>query len=150
MSTLFSHVFTFNIRRVVHDLYARYERTRGQGGAEGLLLGSDLVVPPTPQQSTSSTSYDAVVPDITTFRPDKDDPLDIMSQPEDDDSNNHNKKRFKNKRSTDLRKRLELVSAIIATSISWNVSEAFENICSRTLTLQKHCCYENISFGLKG
>ncbi|KAI7852315.1 hypothetical protein BDC45DRAFT_444103 [Circinella umbellata] len=150
MSTLFSHVFTFNIRRVVHDLYARYERTRGQGGTTGgLLLGNDLVVPsPTPQQSTSSTSYDAVVPDITTFRPDKDDPLDIMSQPEDDDTNH--KKRLKDKRNTDLQKRLELVSAIIATSISWNVSEAFENICSRTLTLQKHCCYENINFGLKG
>ncbi|KAI9278936.1 hypothetical protein BDA99DRAFT_429218 [Phascolomyces articulosus] len=147
MSTLFSHVFTFNIRRVVHDLYAKYERIRGQN-----LAGDLIVPPPNPQQSTSSTSYDAVVPDITTFRPDKDDPLDIMSQPEDDDSNKNNshQKMVKDKRSTDLRKRLELVSAIIAASISWNVSEAFENICSRTLTLQKHCYYDNISYGLKG
>ncbi|KAI8142674.1 hypothetical protein BJV82DRAFT_613847 [Fennellomyces sp. T-0311] len=139
-SILFGHVFSFNIRRVVHDLYAKYEKTRGQD------LG-DFVVPPTPQQSTSFTSYDAVVPDITAFRPDKDDPLDVMSQPEDDEST---KKLFKDKRGTDLRKRLELVSAIIAASISWNVSEAFETICSRTLMLQKHSYYENISYGIKG
>ncbi|KAI9489850.1 hypothetical protein BDB00DRAFT_595478 [Zychaea mexicana] len=142
MSTLFSHVFTFNIRRVVHDLYAKYERTRGQD------LG-DLAVPPTPQQSTSSTSYDAVVPDITAFRPDKDDPLDVVSQPE-DEVDNANKKLFTDKRSTDLRKRLELVSAIVAASVSWNVSEAFENICSRTLTLQRNSSHSNISYGLKG
>lgn len=133
-TTHFAHVFIFNIRRLVHDLYARYERIRSHDM-------SDLAVPPTPQQSTSSASFDAVVPDIANFRPDKDDPLD-HSISEDDASMQAG--------GIDLKKRLELVSAIMSTSISWNVSQAFEDICCTTLALSRQTRHDAISFGLKG
>lgn len=87
--------------------------------------------------STSSSAFDAVVPDILSFRPDKDDPLDIHDgqQP---------------KHEEELKeKKIELMTAIISIIASWNINEAFELLCNQTLNLSKQV-NQNISYGIKG
>lgn len=127
-SFIFAHIFSFNVRRLVHTLYAKFEASRGT---------ADWA--PTPQPSISAVSYDAVVPDVTPLRPDSDDPLDV--QQDTDKPDNH---------SLEYTKKLELFAALIAVCLSWNVSEALESVCARALLLQKKESYNNVSLGVKG
>ncbi|KAI9472282.1 MAG: hypothetical protein EXX96DRAFT_597308 [Benjaminiella poitrasii] len=90
----------------------------------------------------SSSSFDAVVPDILTFRPDKDDPLDVAVQTPYDITTRQRMEEVRDKR-------IELMSAIMSIVNSWHISEALEDICSKTLSLTKNT-HPNISFGLKG
>ncbi|KAI9314144.1 hypothetical protein BX666DRAFT_1970762 [Dichotomocladium elegans] len=131
-STHFAHVFTFNIRRLVHELYARYEKMSDRG----------IAVPPVPQQSVSATSFDAIVPEVVTpfGTPVRDDPLDDANL--DDGSINGS--------GSELKKALELIAAVMDASISWNVSQAFEDACSAILYLQKFTDHPSITYGLKG
>lgn len=127
----FGLLFSFNIRYLMHDLYAKFESVRK--------LDNLMDIVPTPQPSVSSTSYDAAIPEMMSFKPEQNDPLDVN---EDEDG--------KAKLASEFQKRMELVSAIIAGTISWNVSQAFEDVCNSVLTLQRNVSYVNISYGLKG
>lgn len=89
----------------------------------------------------SSSYFDAVVPDILTFRPDKDDPLDMTG---DQHVVEDTPKKIEVKE-----KRMELITAVVSAIASWNISEAFEEICCRSLNLSKNISH-NISYGLKG
>ncbi|KAI8081076.1 hypothetical protein BDF21DRAFT_438385 [Thamnidium elegans] len=97
----------------------------------------------------SSSSFDAVVPDILTFRPDKDDPLDLSGDQNvslrEEMSNKTNAKKFEEIRE----KRMELITAVVSTIASWDISEAFEEVCCKSLRLSKGIS-PNISYGLKG
>jgi hypothetical protein len=143
--TNFAQVFTFNIRRLVHDLYTRAS-ILNQDDSQ---LAQDSSIHPILKASMSSSSFDAVVPDILTFRPDKDDPLDVSGdqnmEEEEIDASKKNCKKNEGQR----QKRLELVAAVVSTIASWNISEAFEQICCKSLNLSKQTS-PNISFGLKG
>lgn len=143
--TNFAQVFTFNIRRLVHDLYTRAS-ILNQDDSQ---LAQDSSIHPILKASMSSSSFDAVVPDILTFRPDKDDPLDVSGdqnmEEEEIDASKKNCKKSEDQR----QKRLELVAAVVSTIASWNISEAFEQICCKSLNLSKQTS-PNISFGLKG
>ncbi|KAG2228566.1 hypothetical protein INT48_008735 [Thamnidium elegans] len=136
-SKSFAQVFTFNIRRLVHELYTRVSQISQEG--------DQLVLKP----SMSSSSFDAVVPDILTFRPDKDDPLDLSGDQNvslrEEMSNKTNAKKFEEIRE----KRMELITAVVSTIASWDISEAFEEVCCKSLRLSKGIS-PNISYGLKG
>ncbi|KAI8979974.1 hypothetical protein BDB01DRAFT_837012 [Pilobolus umbonatus] len=135
-SETFAQVFTFNIRRLVHDIYTRVSLL-SQNNEQ------DDSMHPILQASMSASSFDAVVPDILTFRPDKDDPLDVK---EDQMANNHSNSEMKEQ----IRdKRMELVTAVMSVILSWNISEAFEKLCMDTLDI-KQDINKNISYGLKG
>lgn len=127
-SKSFAQVFTFNIRRLVHDLYTRVSQQDGV---------------PVMKPSMSACSFDAVVPEILTFRPDKDDPLDISSDHQVSLREEHDHtKEIKEKR-------MELITAVVSTIASWNISEAFEQVCCKSLSLSKEIS-QNVSYGLKG
>lgn len=141
-------MFTFNIRRLVHDLYTRAS-ILSQDDSQ---LTQDPSIHPILKASMSSSSFDAVVPDILTFRPDKDDPLDVsgdqhLQQEEEEEIDAIKSKQRKNQEQR--QKRIELITAVVSTIASWNISEAFEHICCQALHLTKHT-NPNTSFGLKG
>lgn len=142
-SNSFAQVFTFNIRRLVHDLYSKVSLLAGTKDNRSAY--------PILKPSVSSSSYDAVVPDILTFRPDKDDPLDISSDQHvglGEDVTSDNEYGTRNRK--ELRdKKMELIAAVVSTIASWNINEAFEEICCNSLKLSKGI-NSNISFGLKG
>lgn len=92
--------------------------------------------------STSST-FDAVVPDILTFRPDKDDPLDI---PEDHQMENDGRQKVEEVRG----KRIELIKTVISIIASRNINEAFEQLCCEALPTKLNTTSHSISYGLKG
>jgi uncharacterized membrane protein YebE (DUF533 family) len=98
----------------------------------------------------SSSSFDAVVPDILTFRPDKDDPLDMGNQQisEEEVSTPANKKKLAATKKIE-EKRMELITAVVSAIASWNINEAFEEVCCKSLRLSKGIS-QNISYGLKG
>lgn len=144
--TNFAQVFTFNIRRLVHDLYTRAS-ILNQDDAQ---LAQDPSIHPILKASMSSSSFDAVVPDILTFRPDKDDPLDVSGDQHLEDAEEIDALKHRHKKNEEQRqKRIELIAAVVSTIASWNISEAFEHICCETLHLAKHT-NPTISFGLKG
>lgn len=122
---------------MVHELYTRVSQISLEGDQ------------PTPKPSVSSSSFDAVVPEIFTFRPDKDDPLDLSGDQNvslrEEMSNKTNAKKFEEIRE----KRMELITAVVSTIASWNISEAFEEVCCKSLRLSKGIS-PNISYGLKG
>lgn len=125
----------------MHDLYSKVSQLAGTKDNRSAY--------PILKPSVSSSSYDAVVPEILTYRPDKDDPLDVsgdqdMGLGEDDENENvsRNRKEFWDKK-------MELVAAVVSTIASWNINEAFEEICCNSLKLSKKI-NSNISFGLKG
>lgn len=96
----------------------------------------------------SSSSFDAVVPDILTFRPDKDDPLDVSSDQNvslREEVPTNSLRKFEEIKE----KRMELVTAVVSTIASWHISEAFEEVCCKSLKLSKRIS-QNISYGLKG
>ncbi|CAO3613085.1 unnamed protein product [Mucor hiemalis] len=142
-SNSFAQVFTFNIRRLVHDLYSKVSLLAGTKDNRSAY--------PILKPSVSSSSYDAVVPDTLTFRPDKDDPLDISSDQHvglGEDVTSDNEYGTRNRK--ELRdKKMELIAAVVSTIASWNINEAFEEICCNSLKLSKGI-NSNISFGLKG
>lgn len=142
--TNFAQVFTFNIRRLVHDLYTRAS-ILNQDDSQ---LTQDPSIHPILKASMSSSSFDAVVPDILTFRPDKDDPLDVSGDQNIEDETDAIKKSYK-KNEDQRQKRIELITAVVSTIASWNISEAFEQICCKSLNLSKQAS-PNVSFGLKG
>ncbi|PHZ09781.1 WD40 repeat-like protein [Rhizopus microsporus ATCC 52813] len=127
----FAQVFIFSIRRLVHDIYTRLSilNVHEQNNQIHPVLKASV--------STSSSAFDAVVPDILSFRPDKDDPLDIHDghQPKHDEELKE--------------KKIELMTAIISIIASWNINEAFELLCNQTLNLSKQV-NQNISYGIKG
>ncbi|KAG0174802.1 hypothetical protein DFQ30_002724 [Apophysomyces sp. BC1015] len=134
--TNFAHVFVFNIRRLVNDVYTNFsaDSSTEQG-------------PPTVlQPSISSSSFDAVVPELLSFRPDKDDPLDHHQI---EDSLLANGTKAVDPGCEWKEKRLELIAAVVSAVVSWNISEAFEVICRRPLSLSKDAG-KTISYGLKG
>ncbi|KAI8388613.1 uncharacterized protein BYT42DRAFT_241066 [Radiomyces spectabilis] len=120
VTTNLAHVFTFNIRRLANDLVIK---SRGPAG----------LLAPALETSASTTSIDAVVPDMLTFRPDKDDPIDSR---QDTEIPAHDRK-------------LELVSSIISSVMSWHVSEAFEDICRKTVS-PSVITDAHLSYGIKG
>lgn len=103
----------------------------------------------------SSSSFDAVVPDILTFRPDKDDPLDAVgdqqaSSEEDVSTTTASKSRKSASAAKKIKeKRMELITAVVSAIASWNISDAFEDVCCKSLKLSKGIS-RNISYGLKG
>lgn len=110
----------------------------------------DGPVHPILKASLSASSFDAVVPDILTFRPDKDDPLDVsgdqnVSLREEISTNKTNTKKIEEIKE----KKMELITAVVSTIASWNISEAFEEVCCKSLRLSKEIS-QNISYGLKG
>jgi hypothetical protein len=133
-SKSFAQVFTFNIRRLVHDIYTRASLLNQDP------TQIDTTLHPVLKASMSSSSFDAVVPEILTFRPDKDDPLDMAG---DQHVVEDTRKKVEVKE-----KRMELITAVVSTITSWNISEAFEEICCRSLKLSKGT-KQNISYGLK-
>ncbi|KAL7324428.1 hypothetical protein PS15p_209621 [Mucor circinelloides] len=143
--TNFAQVFTFNIRRLVHDLYTRAS-ILSQDDSQ---LAQDPSIHPILKASMSSSSFDAVVPDILTFRPDKDDPLDVSGDQHLEEEELDAIKKEHKKNEEQRQKRIELITAVVSTIASWNISEAFEHICCETLHLTKQA-NPNISFGLKG
>ncbi|GAN10288.1 conserved hypothetical protein [Mucor ambiguus] len=143
--TNFAQVFTFNIRRLVHDLYTRAS-ILNQDDSQ---LAQDPSIHPILKASMSSSSFDAVVPDILTFRPDKDDPLDVSNDQHSEEEEIDAIKNKHKKNNEQRQKRIELITAVVSTIASWNISEAFEHICCQALHLTKHT-NPNISFGLKG
>lgn len=140
----FAQVFTFNIRRLVHDLYTRATILNQEESHSA----QDPSIHPILKASMSSSSFDAVVPDILTFRPDKDDPLDMPEDQNMEGEIDANKIKMK-KNKEQRQKRIELITAVVSTIASWNISDAFEQICCKTLHLSKYT-NPNISFGLKG
>jgi hypothetical protein len=132
-----AQVFTFSIRRLVHDMYTR----------QTIKTSDSDTIHPVLKASMSSSSFDAVVPDILTFRPDKDDPLDSTFSHQD---NVVSAVTGKSKVHEDRKKkRMELISAVVSAIISWQVSDAFEKVCSEVLGLDK-CVDHHISYGIKG
>lgn len=109
------------------------------------------MVHPILKASLSSSSYDAVVPEILTFRPDKDDPLDVSGdqhvsmREEVTDPQSNSTKNAEDSRN----KRMELITAVVSTIASWNINEAFEEVCCKSLRLSQGIS-QNISYGLKG
>jgi hypothetical protein len=99
---------------------------------------SDNSIHPVLKASMSTSTFDAVVPDILTFRLDKDDPLDM---PKDQVVGDGRKK------VEDLReKRMELIRTVISIIASRNINEAFEQVCCQSI----HSASQSISYGLKG
>ncbi|KAI8333783.1 hypothetical protein EDC96DRAFT_17952 [Choanephora cucurbitarum] len=127
-STSIAQVFTVNIRRIVHDIYTRMSHLATENASQ------DNTIHPILKASLLS-NFDAVVPDILTFRPDKDDPLDNVEESKQPNALNERK--------------IELIKAVMSVIVSWHVSEAFEQICSSSLDLPKQS-HPNISYGLKG
>jgi hypothetical protein len=121
---------------LVHDIYTRASLLN-QNATQ-----IDTTIHPVLKASMSSSSFDAVVPDILTFRPDKDDPLDMAAD-------QHVVEDTRKKVEEVKEKRMELITAVVSAITSWNVSEAFEEICCRSLNLSKDIS-QNISYGLKG
>lgn len=122
----------------MHELYTRISLLSQEG---------DPSIHPVLKASMSSSSFDAVVPDILTFRPDKDDPLDLSGE-------HHVSLREeeinKAKKFEEIReKRMELITAVVSTIASWHISEAFEEVCRKSLKLPKGI-NPTISYGLKG
>ncbi|KAI8970454.1 hypothetical protein BDF20DRAFT_891371 [Mycotypha africana] len=142
-STSFAQVFTFNIRRLIHDLFTRVT-IMNQGVSN---QHQDSSMHPILKASISSSSFDQVVPDILTFKPDKDDPLDLSEENQHlNTSNTDNTSR----KSEEARvKRIELITAILSIIASWNISEGLEEMCFKYLTINEDI-KPNISFGLKG
>jgi hypothetical protein len=99
--------------------------------------------------SMSSSSFDAVVPDILTFRPDKDDPLDVSGDQHVSSREEVTTITIKQKFEELREKRMELITAVVSTIASWNINEAFEEVCCKSLKLSKGIS-QNISYGLKG
>ena len=121
-------MFTVNIRRLAHDIYTRMSHLATENNFQ------DNSIHPILKASLSS-NFDAVVPDILTFRSDKDDPLDNIEE---------------SKQSNSLSERkIELIKAVMSVIVSWQVSEAFEQVCSSLLNVTKQL-HPNISYGLKG
>ncbi|KAI8637841.1 hypothetical protein BD408DRAFT_374442 [Parasitella parasitica] len=143
--TSFAQVFTFNIRRLVHDLYTRASILEQDDSQSAI----DPSIHPILKASMSSSSFDAVVPDILTFRPDKDDPLDVSGDQNMEDEGADTSKIAKKKNQDQRQKRIELITAVVSIIASWNISEAFEQICCKSLDLSRQT-NPNISFGLKG
>lgn len=92
----------------------------------------------------SSSTFDAVVPDILTFRPDKDDPLD-MSEDHVVDSGDV-KKQIDEVRG----KRIELIRTVVSIIASRNINEAFEQVCCESIHVTANSASQSISYGLKG
>lgn len=129
----------------MHDLYTRAS-ILNQDDSQ---LAQDPSIHPILKASMSSSSFDAVVPDILTFRPDKDDPLDVSGDQHLEEEELDAIKKEHKKNEEQRQKRIELITAVVSTIASWNISEAFEHICCETLHLAKQT-NPNISFGLKG
>ncbi|KAF7727899.1 hypothetical protein EC973_006898 [Apophysomyces ossiformis] len=129
--TNFAHIFTFNIRRLVNDIYTNFTIDES----------SERTAPTILLPSVSSSSFDAVVPELLTPRKEKDDPLDHQNE----DALANGTKAVD--RGTEWKeKRLELIAAVASALISWDVSEAFEVVCGRPLGLSKDAG-KTISFG---
>ncbi|KAI9027633.1 hypothetical protein CLU79DRAFT_587740 [Phycomyces nitens] len=118
---IYAHVFTFNIRRLVHDLYTHLVNNPVRETSNGLLI------PPPLKPSVSTKSFDSV-PEILAFKPDKDDPMDSYI----DDSNPSASAKRKAKAEW-REKRLELIAAVMTVTMSWQVNEALEDVCKRAL-----------------
>ncbi|KAG1156532.1 hypothetical protein G6F37_007520 [Rhizopus arrhizus] len=125
----FAQVFSVNVRRLAHSVHTRISNHQERESATQPILKASM-------SSSSSTTFDAVVPDVLSFRLDKDDPLDSQ-----DDKTKHNQDM--------LEKKVELIATLVSVITSWNINEAFEVLCSRSVKLTKKFS-SNISYGLKG
>lgn len=125
----FAQVFAVNVRRLAHSVHTRISNHQERESVIQPILKASM-------SSSSSTTFDAVVPDALSFRLDKDDPLDNQ-----DDKTKHNQDM--------LEKKIELIATVVSIITSWNINEAFEVLCSRSVKLTKEFS-SNISYGLKG
>ncbi|KAG1291009.1 hypothetical protein G6F66_008167 [Rhizopus arrhizus] len=125
----FAQVFSVNVRRLAHSVHTRISNHQERESVTQPILKASM-------SSSSTTTFDAVVPDALSFRLDKDDPLDSQ-----DDKTKHNQDM--------LEKKVELIATLVSVITSWNINEAFEVLCSRSVKLTKKFS-SNISYGLKG
>ncbi|KAG1455984.1 hypothetical protein G6F46_007924 [Rhizopus delemar] len=125
----FAQVFAVNVRRLAHSVHTRISNHQERESVIQPIMKASM-------SSSSSTTFDAVVPDALSFRLDKDDPLDNQ-----DDKTKHNQDM--------LEKKIELIATVVSVITSWNINEAFEVLCSRSVKLTKEFS-SNISYGLKG
>ncbi|KAI7871474.1 hypothetical protein BDF14DRAFT_1761428 [Spinellus fusiger] len=131
---IFAHIFTFNMRRLVHDVYTHLPSltTREVSG---------FLAPLALKPSLSGKSVDSIIHEPLLLKFDKEDPLDSTF-----DTHNISKQKAK----VEWReKRLELISIVITTAMSWYISEALEDVCRKTLnvTPNKDNC---LNHGLRG
>lgn len=122
----FAQVFTFNVRRLSQSVKISASSLQELGALP--LLKTSI--------SSSSSTFDPILPEVIASRLDKNNPSDTPES--------------QTKRDEELmEKAIELIASLVSIITSWDINEAFEALCSQFVEPKRKVSH-NISYGLKG